>query len=78
MFLNWMSIIIQFMELFRNRSFIFIGNGFDTCKADPLNILEIGFGTGLNALLTAISGLKGRRIINYTSIEKYPLDDEII
>ena len=59
-------------------SFIFIGNGFNTCNADPLNILEVGFGTGLNALLTAISGLKEMRVINYTSLEKYPLEDEII
>jgi tRNA U34 5-methylaminomethyl-2-thiouridine-forming methyltransferase MnmC len=59
-------------------SFIFIGNGFDTCYAEPLNILEIGFGTGLNALLTAIRGLEGKRVINYTSLEKYPLDNEII
>ncbi len=26
---------------------IFIKNGFDLCKADPLNIFEVGFGTGL-------------------------------
>lgn len=58
-------------------SFIFISNGFKTCNADPLCILEIGFGTGLNALLTAVEGLKGNRIINYTSLEKFPLGKEI-
>jgi tRNA U34 5-methylaminomethyl-2-thiouridine-forming methyltransferase MnmC len=42
-------------------SFIFIRNGFDVSEADPVNILEIGFGTGLNALLTAIDGLTGKR-----------------
>jgi tRNA U34 5-methylaminomethyl-2-thiouridine-forming methyltransferase MnmC len=57
---------------------IFIKNGFETCKADPLNIFEVGFGTGLNALLTAINSLNGSRIINYTSIEKYPLENEIV
>ena len=31
-------------------TYIFIRNGFDFCKADPLSILEIGFGTGLNFL----------------------------
>ena len=25
--------------------FIFINNGYEACKADPVNILEIGFGT---------------------------------
>jgi tRNA U34 5-methylaminomethyl-2-thiouridine-forming methyltransferase MnmC len=57
---------------------IFIKNGFETCSADPLNIFEVGFGTGLNALLTAISSISGARIVNYTSIEKYPLEKEII
>ena len=57
---------------------IFIKNGFETCKADPLNILEVGFGTGLNALLTAIQCREGTREVNYTSIEKYPLDGKII
>jgi tRNA U34 5-methylaminomethyl-2-thiouridine-forming methyltransferase MnmC len=59
-------------------TFIFIINGFDTCKADPLNIFEVGFGTGLNALLTAIKSCKGSREVNYTSVEKYPIDENII
>jgi tRNA U34 5-methylaminomethyl-2-thiouridine-forming methyltransferase MnmC len=58
--------------------YIFIKNGFEFCEADPVNIFEVGFGTGLNALLTAISCFKGKREVNYTSIEKYPLDDSII
>jgi len=58
--------------------FIFIKNGFDFCKASPLNILEIGFGTGLNALLSAIRSTPGTREVNYTSIEKYPLEDSIV
>ena len=58
--------------------FIFIKNGFDFCIASPLNILEIGFGTGLNALLTAIRSMPGNREVNYTSIEKYPLEDSIV
>jgi tRNA U34 5-methylaminomethyl-2-thiouridine-forming methyltransferase MnmC len=57
---------------------IFISNGFGYCKADPVSILEIGFGTGLNAFLTAVISNKGTREVFYTSIEKYPLDTEII
>jgi len=57
---------------------IFILNGFDICKADPLNIFEIGFGTGLNALLTAIKSIQGERVVNYTSIEKHPVANKII
>jgi tRNA U34 5-methylaminomethyl-2-thiouridine-forming methyltransferase MnmC len=59
-------------------TFIFIKNGFEFCKADPISILEIGFGTGLNALLTASAGISGSREVNYTSIEKYPLEAKII
>jgi tRNA U34 5-methylaminomethyl-2-thiouridine-forming methyltransferase MnmC len=58
--------------------FIFIKNGFDFCEADPLFILEIGFGTGLNALLTAVRSTAGTRGVNYTSIEKHPLDYKMI
>jgi tRNA U34 5-methylaminomethyl-2-thiouridine-forming methyltransferase MnmC len=43
-----------------------------------LNIFEVGFGTGLNALLTAISARNGEREVNYTSVEKYPLEENII
>jgi tRNA U34 5-methylaminomethyl-2-thiouridine-forming methyltransferase MnmC len=57
---------------------IFINNGFETTDANPVNILEIGFGTGLNALLTAISAEKNKREVFYTAIEKYPLPQTII
>jgi tRNA U34 5-methylaminomethyl-2-thiouridine-forming methyltransferase MnmC len=56
---------------------IFLNNGFEACKADPLFILEIGFGTGLNALLTAIRSNSGNRKVYYTTIENHPLGDEI-
>jgi tRNA U34 5-methylaminomethyl-2-thiouridine-forming methyltransferase MnmC len=57
---------------------IFIGAGFDRCHADPLNIFEVGFGTGLNTLLTALRSMSGRREVNYTTIEKYPVGETII
>jgi tRNA U34 5-methylaminomethyl-2-thiouridine-forming methyltransferase MnmC len=56
---------------------VYIQNGFNFCKSDPLNILEIGFGTGLNALLTLMCSLSEKRTVNYTSIEKFPLGKEI-
>ena len=59
-------------------AFIFINNGYEVCKGDPVSILEIGFGTGLNALLTAIKSISGTRKVLYTSIEKYPLASEIV
>ncbi len=59
-------------------SYIFIKNGFETCNANPLNIFEVGLGTGLNALLTATRNLAYNREVNYTSIEKYPVDKSLI
>jgi len=59
-------------------NFIFINGGFDRSKADPLNVFEVGFGTGLNALLTASKSVSGKRVINYTAIEKYPLKESIL
>jgi tRNA U34 5-methylaminomethyl-2-thiouridine-forming methyltransferase MnmC len=57
---------------------IFIKNGFDFSTADPLHIFEVGFGTGLNALLTAIRSNRSEREVFYNSIEKYPLDTRSI
>jgi len=41
-------------------------------------ILEIGLGTGLNALLTLIEADKHKNRIYYTALEPYPLDEIII
>ena len=45
-------------------------------KSASLSILEFGFGTGLNALLTAIEVTPGKNV-SYHSLEKYPLPTEI-
>ncbi|HMU44891.1 MAG TPA: tRNA (5-methylaminomethyl-2-thiouridine)(34)-methyltransferase MnmD [Chitinophagaceae bacterium] len=39
------------------------------------HVLEMGFGTGLNALLTLIEAGKHKNRIYYTAIELYPLND---
>ncbi len=41
-------------------------------------VLEIGFGTGLNALLTLIEADKHQNRIYYTAIEPLPLDKSVI
>jgi len=38
-----------------------------------LSILEIGFGTGLNAFLTLLEAGKNSWWVNYTGIEAYPV-----
>ena len=42
-------------------------------KAEPITILEIGFGTGLNAFLTLIEAEKQNQHITYRGIEAYPV-----
>ena len=39
----------------------------------PIKILEIGFGTGLNAFITLLESEKNTFPINYTGIEAYPI-----
>ena len=57
---------------------IFIKNGFNTFAKEELNILEVGFGTGLNTYLTAIEAINQKVKTNYTTLEKYPLSwDEV-
>ncbi len=54
---------------------VFVKNGLDFTIAEfdkpKLSILEIGFGTGLNALLTALYGNNIQ--IDYTGVEAYPV-----
>lgn len=62
----------------RESEHIFINYGFKFCKADPVNIFDVGYGTGLNALLTAVESLNGTREVFYTAIEKYPVEEHIV
>ena len=57
---------------------IFINMGLKhTTIAEP-HILEIGFGTGLNAFLTLLEAERNQRKIHYTTLEKYPLNAEVL
>ena len=47
-------------------------------QPNPLNILEIGFGTGLNTFITLIEAEKSKTEINYTGVEAYPIAEEEI
>ncbi|MCX6329472.1 MAG: tRNA (5-methylaminomethyl-2-thiouridine)(34)-methyltransferase MnmD [Bacteroidia bacterium] len=58
--------------------YVYLKNGFDFCSSDPVHIFEVGFGTGLNALLTAMRCINGKREVFYTSIEKYPLEENVL
>lgn len=60
--------------------YVFIRHGFDYIqekKAGDIRILEIGFGTGLNAWLTLKANALHCRQVTYTSIEAFPLSDDV-
>lgn len=58
--------------------FVFIGNGYLYHKEQNPVIIEIGFGTGLNCLLTALQAEKQKRKTIYYTIDNYPLDKSVI
>ncbi len=57
---------------------IFINAGLASLEASAVSVLEVGFGTGLNALLSAIHAEENKIRVSYTSLEKYPLDPSLV
>ena len=55
---------------------VFVEAGFQAIIGNSTSILEIGFGTGLNAWLTLLQAIKKRRQVYYEAIELYPIDAE--
>jgi tRNA U34 5-methylaminomethyl-2-thiouridine-forming methyltransferase MnmC len=56
---------------------VFINAGLKACKQEQLNVLEIGFGTGLNAFLSFYEAEMLGLEINYMAYEPFPLGSEI-
>lgn len=52
---------------------IFIDAGLRKCSKSEIKVLEIGFGTGLNAFLTALESEENNINISYTALELYPI-----
>lgn len=58
---------------------VFIKMGYNSLELSDLSIMEIGFGTGLNAFITLLEAAKDQRKINYVGIEAYPVrEDELL
>ena len=55
---------------------IFIQAGLKQCQKEKIRVLEIGFGTGLNAFLTLVEAEGSGQKIHYTTLEKYPVEVE--
>jgi len=59
---------------------VFIESGLDfiSPRVDTVKILEIGFGTGLNALLSLQWSIEHSKRIGYHAMEPYPLSAELV
>lgn len=57
---------------------IFINNGLKRVSADQINILEVGFGTGLNCLLTFLESINTFQLVRYDAIEPYPIEPNLL
>jgi tRNA U34 5-methylaminomethyl-2-thiouridine-forming methyltransferase MnmC len=57
---------------------IFIEKGLASLTSQKVSILEVGFGTGLNALLTAMYAKGNQVTIHYVTLEKHPLDPSLL
>ena len=55
---------------------VFIDHGLSLYNNRRLSILEIGFGTGLNAFITFLEGKKTNLNINYVGVEAYPITSQ--
>ncbi len=56
---------------------VYIENGLKAQGKKEVNILEVGFGTGLNAFLSMLETMKTSRRIHFTSVELFPLPIEL-
>lgn len=55
---------------------VFIRSGWDEIKSDHINILEVGFGSGLNAIITLIESKIENKKVNYSGLEAFPVTQE--
>lgn len=55
---------------------VFIKSGLSEISSPEINILEVGFGTGLNAILTLNKTIETAQTIKYSGLEAYPVELE--
>ena len=67
----------SFHGAIRESNHVFIQAGLNFLNKDDISVFEVGFGTGLNALLTAIWAERLNKTVVMHSIEAYPISDDI-
>lgn len=67
--------IQESLIVFINTGLLYFKNSYPNCRA--IKIFEMGFGTGLNALLTAVEASRINTHISYYSIDLHPLPNDL-
>ena len=55
---------------------VFIKNGLSLFKGQSVSILEIGFGTGLNAFITFLESQLSNQMVDYVGVEGFPISSQ--
>lgn len=63
---------------FAEAQHVYLENGLFCIAKPEIDVLEIGFGTGLNAILTYLEAEKLQKKVRYTTVEAYSLPFELI
>jgi len=57
---------------------VFINNGLAHIESEKVRVFELGYGTGLNAILTLAYGLQNGMEIQYDAIDAHPVENKLI
>ena len=57
---------------------VYINAGLARLEQGEIRLLEIGFGTGLNAFMTYLNAVERKLKVHYTGVEAYPISSEEI
>jgi tRNA U34 5-methylaminomethyl-2-thiouridine-forming methyltransferase MnmC len=58
-------------------NYVYIEKGYNYHAGTNPKVFEVGFGTGLNCLLTALQAEQNKRPTLYIAIEKYPIEKKV-
>lgn len=57
---------------------VFVEAGLHACDKQQIRVFEVGFGTGLNALLAYFDAAQSHKEIDYSSIELFPISLQLV
>ena len=57
---------------------MFVDAALLACSADPVDLLEVSLGTGMNVLLTWIEAERSGRTVRYHALEPFPVPMELL